>query len=110
MGKHSAKVRDVKGTGNVVAIESTVANSLSNPAAAVALEDFLGLLNRHQSEVPEPAEIRRLLIALTDETRKKKPKRKVVRSLFEKLAAGVAGVAVLADAVTNIQAAVRPFM
>ncbi len=110
MGKHSLKVSDVSGTGIVIASESTVVNQSPNSALAGAFEGFLELLDRHQAEVPDPAEIRRLVTALADETRKNKPKRQVVRSLFEKLAVGVAGVAVLADAVTKIHTAVQPFM
>jgi hypothetical protein len=110
MGKHSLKVSNVSGTGIVVANESTVSFQSPNSAQTTAFEGFLELLDRHQTEVPDPAEIRGLVTALADETRKKKPKRQVVRSLFEKLAAGVAGVTVLADAVTKIEAAVHPFM
>ena len=109
MGKHSLKVSDVSGTGIVIASESTVVNQSPNSAPA-AFDGFLELLDRHQAEVPDPAEIRGLVAALADETRKNKPKRRVVRALFEKLAAGVAGVAALADAVTKIHTAVRPYM
>lgn len=101
-------VGDVKGIGIVIGHQSSVA---INPAvsavqrdAAAMLDEFIRMLETHQSSVADALDIRESAVAARAELAKPSPKWPVVRGLLRGIAAGVTGVSALAGAIDNILA------
>ena len=101
-------VGDVHGTGIVIGHESSVSvNQLpAQRDAAVLLDEFIQMLARHEGSVTDAAGIRESAAAAQAELAEPSPRWQVVRGLLRGIAAGVAGVSALAEAVNNIQALV----
>src|SRR4249919_319180 len=100
------KVGDVQGTGIVIGHGSSA--SVNQPSAqrdaAALLDEFIQLLERHQSSVADAAGVHESAVAAKAELAEPSPRWGVVRGLLRGIAAGVAGVSALADAVNSIQA------
>jgi hypothetical protein len=100
-------VGDVQGTGIVIGHGSSASVKVHQPPAqpdvAALLDEFIGLLARHQDSVADAADIRESAATARAELAKPSPRWGVVRGLLKGIAAGVAGVSVLAEAVNNIQ-------
>jgi hypothetical protein len=101
-------VGDVHGTGIVIGHGSSASvNQLTvQRDAATLLDEFIQLLARHESTVADAAGIGESAAAAKAELAEPSPRWPVVRGLLRGIAAGVAGVSVLAEAVNNIQALV----
>jgi len=110
-GEHVASginVGDVQGTGIVIGHRSSASvNQLPEQRDAAALLDvFIQLLASHESSVADAAGVRQSAAAAKAELAERSPRWQMVRGLLRGIAAGVAGVSVLAEAVNNIQALV----
>lgn len=107
-GDSTINVGDVQGTGIVIGHQSSVAINPALPAvqrdAAAMLDEFIRLLETHQSSVADAPDIRESAAAARAELAKPSPKWPIVRGLLRGIAAGVAGVSALAGAIDNIQA------
>jgi hypothetical protein len=103
-------VGDVQGTGIVIGHKSSASVQLAQlPAqrdAAALLDEFIGLLARHQGSVADAAGIRESAAAARAELAEPSPKWQIVRGLLRGIAAGVADVTALAEAINTIQALV----
>jgi hypothetical protein len=101
-------VGDVQGTGIVIGHESSASVNLEQISvqrdAAELLDEFIQLLASHESSVADAAGIRESAAAARAEVAEPSPRWQVVRGLLRGIAAGVAGVSALAEAVNNIQA------
>jgi hypothetical protein len=99
---------DIHGTGIVIGHGSSA--SVNQPPeqrdAAALLDEFIQLLARYGGSVADAASIRESAAAAKAELAEPSPRWQVVRGLLRGIAAGVAGVSVLAEAVNNIQALV----
>jgi hypothetical protein len=106
----SINVGDVQGTGIVIGHGSSASIELSQPSeqrdVAALLDEFILLLMRNQNYVADAADIHESAAAARDEVEKPSPRWGVVRGLLTGIAAGVASVSVLAEAVDNILALV----
>lgn len=102
------KVGDVQGTGIVIGDGSSASINLPQSSvqrdAAAMLDEFIRLLETHQSSVADAPEIRESAAAARAELAEPSPRWPVVRGLLRGIAAGVAGVSALAGAINNIQA------
>jgi hypothetical protein len=72
--------------------------------AAAMLDEFIRLLQIHQSSVADAADIRESAVAARAELAEPSPRWHIVRVLLRGIAAGVAGVSALAESINNIQA------
>jgi hypothetical protein len=101
-------VGDVHGTGIVIGHRSSA--SVNQPSAqrdaATLLDEFIQLLASHEGSVADAVGLRESAAAAKAELAERSPRWQVVRGLLRGIAAGVAGVSVLAEAVNNIQALV----
>jgi hypothetical protein len=101
-------VGDVQGTGIVIGHGSSASVKLDPPSvqrdAAVLLDELIQLLASHESSVADAAGIRESAAAARAEVAEPSPRWQVVRGLLRGIAAGVASVSALAEAVNNIQA------
>ena len=97
---------DVHGAGIVIGHGSSA--SVNQPPkqrdAAALLDEFIQLLARYGGSVADAASIRESAAAAKAELAGPSPRWQVVRGMLRVIAAGVAGVSVLAEAVNNIQA------
>jgi len=71
------------------------------------LENFLRSLESHSDAIEDAEGIRESAEMARDEVMRPSPKWQAVRRMLTAIAAGVAGVASLTDAITNIQAIVN---
>jgi hypothetical protein len=103
-------VGDVHGTGIVIGHKSTASVKLRQTStqldAVALLDEFIRLLARHQSSVADAAGIRESATAARAELEERSPRWRIVRGLLRGIAAGVAGVSALAEAINNVQALV----
>jgi len=101
-------VGDVQGTGIVIGHGSSASvNQLPEQRhAAALLDEFIQLLARYEGSVADAAGVRESVTAAKAELAEPSPRWQAVRGLLRGIAAGVAGVSVLAEAVNNIQALV----
>lgn len=101
-------VGDVHGTGIVIGNESSVSietdRSTAQRDAAAMLDEFMRLLEVHQSSVADVADIRESAAVARAELAEPSPRWHVVRSLLRGAAAGVTGVSALTEAINNVQA------
>jgi hypothetical protein len=101
-------VGDVQGTGIVIGNRSSavVNNSPSSlqQGAAAMLDEFIRLLEAHQSSVPDASGVQESATAARRELSDRSPRWPVVRGLLRGVAAGVTGVSALADIIDKIQA------
>lgn len=104
----SINVGDVQGTGIVIGHGSSASVNLDQTSvqrdAAVLLDEFIQLLASHESSVADAAGIHESAAAARAEVAEPSPRWQVVRGLLRGIAAGVASVSALAEAVNNIQA------
>jgi hypothetical protein len=100
-------VGDVKGTGIVIGHGSSASVKLRERStqrdAVTLLDEFIQLLARHESSVADAAGVRESAAVAKAELAEPSPRWQVVRGLLRGIAAGVAGVSALADAVNSIQ-------
>lgn len=100
-------VGDVQGTGIVIGHGSSASVNLQQPAvqrdAAALLDEFIRLLANHESSVADAEDMRESAAAARAELAKPSPRWPIIRGLLRGIAAGVAGVSALAEAVNNIQ-------
>jgi hypothetical protein len=98
---------DVNGLGIVIGHDSSVTIGQALPPAqreAVAmLEDFVRLLGSFEGSVPDASDIREAAEAARVEAGEPSPRWGAVRGLLRGIAASVAGVAALTDAIKNVQ-------
>jgi hypothetical protein len=103
-------VGDVQGAGIVIGHRSSASVEMHQPSvqrdAAVLLDEFIQLLASYESSVADAAGIRESAAAARAEVAEPSPRWHVVRGLLKGIAAGVASVSALAEAVNNIQAIV----
>lgn len=103
-------VGDVQGIGIVIGhgSSSSVEQRQSSEQRDVAalLDEFILLLMRNENSVADAADIHESAVAARAELAKPSPKWGVVRGLLKGIAAGVASISVLAQAVDNILALV----
>lgn len=104
----SINVGDVRGTGIVIGNESSVSINLNQSLvqlnAAAMLDEFIRLLEIHQSSVADAPDIHESAVAARAELEEPSPRWHIVRGLLRGIAAGVVGVSTLAEAINNIQA------
>lgn len=98
-------VGDVQGTGIVIGHGSSasVNQSAVGRDAAALLDEFIRLLANHESCVADAEDIRESVAAARAELTEPSPRWPIIRGLLRGIAAGVAGVSALAEAVNNIQ-------
>ena len=114
MAEQGISTGDVTGVGIVIGNESQVVNVAAGtlvlpPAASEALralEAFTRLLAEHDSEVPDPNQVRESADALKTEVRKKRPNKLLLFSVLEGIATRVAGIAALAEAAARVYDAI----
>ena len=80
--------------------------SLIQAEALQQVRQFIALLSAHADEIERPDEVQTDARAVEAEIGEKKPSRARIEDLFSKIAAGVAGVTTLANAVNAVHAAV----
>jgi hypothetical protein len=106
----SIHVGNVQGTGITIGHGSSTSVELTQPPtqqeAIALLDEFIRSLARHENAVADAADVRKSAAAAKAELAGTSPRWQVVRTLLRKIAKGVAGVAVLAEAISNIQAIV----
>jgi hypothetical protein len=102
---HNISVGDVRGTGIIIGHGSSASvNQLSAQSdAAELLDELIQLLARDEGSVADAAGIRESAEVVKAELMEPSPRWRVVRSLLRGIAAGVAGVSVLAEVVNSIQ-------
>jgi hypothetical protein len=100
-------VGDIQGTGIVVGDGSSASVNLhqtsSQHEAATLLDEFIHLLQIHQDSVADSADILESAAAARAELVEPSPRWHIVKGLLKGVAAGVAGVSTLAEAINNIQ-------
>jgi hypothetical protein len=100
-------VGNVRGTGIVIGHGSSAAVNQGLPReqydAAKLLDEFLDLLQTHQNLVADAADVRQSVEVARAELADHSPRWHIVRVLLKGIAASVAGVSALAEAVNNIQ-------
>lgn len=98
---------DVRGRGIVIGHGSSASVGQALPptqAQAIAmLDEFVRLLDSFESPVPDASDIREAAEAVKAEAEEPSPRWGIVRSLLKGIAASVAGVSALTDAIKNIQ-------
>ena len=97
---------DVHGLGIVIGHDSSVTVGQLPPAqekAVEMLEDFVRLLGLFEGAVPDASDIREAAEAAKVEAGEPSPRWGAVRGLLRGIAASVAGVAALTDAIKNVQ-------
>jgi hypothetical protein len=101
-------VGDVQGTGIVIGNHSSVSVELQKSHlrhdATAMLDEFIRLLEVHQSSVADAAEIHESAAVARAELDKPSPRWQVVRTVLRGIAAGVTSVSALAEAIDKIQA------
>jgi predicted phosphoribosyltransferase len=101
-------VGDVQGTGIVIGNHSSVSVDLQQSRvqhdAAAMLDEFIRLLEVHQSSVADAAEIRESAAVARAELDSPSPRWHVVRTVLRGVSTGVTSVAALAEAVDKVQA------
>lgn len=106
-------------TGNIAGIGITIGHHSSTSVnvggqpeqaqAATRLDEFLELLAEHEDDVPDAGSARECAAAAKDELAAPAPRWSMVRGLLKGAAAGVAGVAALTDAISNILTLISHF-
>lgn len=98
---------DVRGSGIVIGHGSSASVGQTLPPAQhetiAMLEEFVRLLGSFENAVPDASDIREAAEAAKAETKRPSPRWGVVLGLLRGIAAGVAGVSALTDAIKNIQ-------
>lgn len=103
---------NVQGTGIVIGHGSRASGapdqlSSAQHDAAAMLDEFIRLLDTHQSSVADAADIRESAAAARAELVEPSPRWHIVRGLLRGIAAGVTGVSALTEAINNIRALVE---
>jgi hypothetical protein len=97
----------IQGVGIVVGHGSSASVGWPQPQAQLdlvtLLVEFLDLLKRHEESIEDASSVRESAIAVKSEAEKPSPKWGVVRGLLRGIAASVARVDALTEAVNNIQ-------
>lgn len=101
------KTGDVQGVGIVIGDGSSVNVGQSLPLAQreviETLDEFLDLLDSCTGSVPDALDVRQSAQAAKAEAEESSPRWGIVRGLLKGIAASVAGVASLTDAIRNVQ-------
>jgi hypothetical protein len=109
-GSSSFNIGNVQGTGIVIGDLSSASVKPHQPSAqrdaALLLDEFIQLLASYEDSVADAAGIRESATVARAELAKRSPRWQVVRGLLRGIAAGVAHVSVLAEAINNVQALV----
>jgi|ERR1700751_4982355 hypothetical protein len=104
----SIKVGDVQGTGIVIGNGSSVSiesqQSQVQRDAAAMLDEFIRLVEVHQSSVADAAGIREAAEVARAEVTGPSPRWNVIRAVLRGAATGVTSVSALAEAIDKIQA------
>ena len=93
----ATKVRNTRGNAD---------QSLIQEAALRQVHQFIALLSAHADEIERPDAVRADAQAVQDELSEEEPSRIRIENLFSKIAAGVAGVTTLANAINAVHTAV----
>lgn len=100
-------VGNVQGAGIVIGHGSSASINLNQSSvqgdAVAMLDEFIRLLQIHQSSVTDADDIRESAAATRAELAEPSPRLHIVRGLLRGIAASVAGVSALAEAINNIQ-------
>lgn len=98
---------DVSGSGIVIGHGSSASVRLGLPSAQrdviELLGEFIRLLDSLADAVPDAADVHEAVQAAKAEAEKASPRWGAVRGLLKVIAASVAGVSALTDAIVNIQ-------
>jgi len=96
--------------GIVIGHESSVSvthyESSSKQELISLLDEFIDSLGTYSTVLPAVHDVHDVTVAARAEIAKPSPKWRVISGLLAKAATGVAGIAVLTDAINNIQALV----
>ena len=103
----SITVGNIQGTGIVVGDGSSASVKLHQTSAqneaATMLDEFIHLLQAHQNSVTDSADILGSAEAAKAELAEPAPRWHLIKGLLKGIAAGVAGVSTLTEAINNIQ-------
>jgi hypothetical protein len=88
------------------AVHVSADQSLAQADALYQVQKFIALLSAHADEIERSDEVQADAEAVRAELSEKKPSRIRIENLFSKIAAGVAGVTTLANAINAVHAAV----
>ena len=98
---------DVSGSGIVIGHCSSASVGLGLPSAQrdaiELLGEFIRLLDSFEDAVPDAADVHEAAEAAKAEAEKPSPRWGAVRGLLKGIAASVAGISALTDAIRNIQ-------
>ncbi len=92
--------------GNAAHTEVNFYEPTARDEVRTLLDDFIDLLTRYSDSLADCYSVRRSAIEARAEVARPSPKWQAVRRMLTTIAAGVAGVAALTDAVNNIQSLV----
>jgi hypothetical protein len=97
---------DVTGTGIVIGNESSVvirqSPQLMQPELIRSLDKFVELLEQYEGSIEDASGVRESVMEVQQEIGKPMPRWAFVRTLLKGIAASVAGVATLTDAIVNV--------